>query len=250
MGVAYAYPDNEDGTYQDLLTPTYYQAAAGAPFRETANTFVHYARLEVFHHPLEDPTGRNARLQAARVGCVWRGQGTDGRRRASPGYRYQGGRRRDKRCAVRRPRRGGHDLRDADKYRHYLAITKTVEDDSHQAIGKIVTIYGHIDLDLDEGGGLTMNGQTVARGDLVSRHLYSGTVGGPHLHFEIRYYRAGEVGTEGYYGIAVNPAYTEPSAGPWTYGYWDPDVGYGFADPHNQGLFLPPTRAAASWLVR
>jgi len=108
--------------------------------------------------------------------------------------------------------------RDADKSRHYLAITKDV---------------AHIDLDLDEAEGLVMDGRTVAKGDLVSRNLYSGTVGGPHVHFVIRYYREGNNVDEEFYG---GPLYSEPSSGPWQYGYWDPQTGYGFAHPSNHGL--------------
>jgi hypothetical protein len=62
-------------------------------------------------------------------------------------------------------------------------------------IGKRVTLYVHVDLDLDEAGGLSLDGQIVKAGGLISQHLYSDTVGGPLLHFEIRYYRADDHAT-------------------------------------------------------
>ncbi len=69
-------------------------------------------------------------------------------------------------------------------------------------------------------------------GDLISKNLWSGTCGGPHLHFEIRYYRPADNGTEEFYGFRESV----PGAGDWPYGKWDPDVGYGFGDPKSHGL--------------
>ena len=75
-----------------------------------------------------------------------------------------------------------------------------------------------------------------------AKHLYSGTRGGPHLHFEIRYYRSEDTGNETFYGNSIGPGgssdLTEPSAGSWSYGYWNPDIGYGFGNPKNHGLFF------------
>jgi murein DD-endopeptidase MepM/ murein hydrolase activator NlpD len=131
-------------------------------------------------------------------------------------------------------------FKDAPEYRHYIAITKDVESEDGELLGKLVTIYGHIDLNLDESDGLSLDEKHVQKGDLISRHLYSGTKGGPHLHYEIRYYRAGDTGDETFYGLQyprskdTNP--TEASAGPWVFGYWNPKIGYGFADPRNHGV--------------
>ncbi len=37
-----------------------------------------------------------------------------------------------------------------------------------------------------------------------------------------------------YYGwFGASPDFTEPSAGSWSYGYWDPNIGYGYANPEN-----------------
>jgi hypothetical protein len=98
-----------------------------------------------------------------------------------------------------------------------------------------VTLYAHIDLDLDSADNLILSGKSVKQGDLISRHLYSGTVGGPHLHFEIRYYRPGDKGNEEFYGVPGfgNNTLTDPSAGSWSYGYWNPSVGFGFGNPMN-----------------
>ncbi|TFH07155.1 MAG: hypothetical protein E4H08_09955, partial [Candidatus Atribacteria bacterium] len=75
--------------------------------------------------------------------------------------------------------------------------------------------HAAVDLDLDEVSGLNLNGQIVQAGDLISQHLYAGTAGGPHLHFEIRYLRPEDTGNEEFYGFAgprADPALTEPSA--------------------------------------
>jgi len=88
------------------------------------------------------------------------------------------------------------------------------------------------ELDLDETDGLVMDGKTVKAGDLLSKNLYSGTQGGPHLHFEVRYYRPNDDGTEEFYGFR-GPA---PGAGEWPNGFWDPDTGYGFGHPESHGL--------------
>ena len=95
-----------------------------------------------------------------------------------------------------------------------------------------MTLYAHVDLDLDEADGLSMSRKTVKAGDLISKNLYSETRGGPHLHFEIRYYRPDDDGTEEFYGIRGSV----PGAGEWPNGYWDPDTGYGFGHPDSHGL--------------
>ena len=104
----------------------------------------------------------------------------------------------------------------------------------------MVALYGHVDLDRDESAGIDLNGQIVNKGGIILKHLYSETVGGPHLHFEIRYYRANDPGSETFYGGNSwpfgNPDFSEPSAGPWSYGYWHPSIGYGFAHAENHGL--------------
>ncbi len=45
---------------------------------------------------------------------------------------------------------------------------------------------------------------------------------------------AGEGGSEEFYGFS----YSEPSTGPWAYGTWDPNTGYGFGDPQHHGLLF------------
>ncbi|MFT6020696.1 MAG: murein DD-endopeptidase MepM/ murein hydrolase activator NlpD, partial [Saprospiraceae bacterium] len=74
------------------------------------------------------------------------------------------------------------------------------------------------------------------KGDLVSKNLYSETMGGPHLHFEIRFYRNSEIGNEDFYNWQNSGNYTTQSSGIWSYGYWNPDVGYGFGNPLNFGI--------------
>jgi len=228
------YPNNEDSEYQDMLTPEYYLTGNNEPFRNEINMFVHFARLDSFHHPLEDSTGHAPQYNIHRG--FGDGIGLNGTSQHHPAIdlHIENG-------ATNVLMYAAYDgiiktYRDAPKYRDYLSLTKNIEDSIGNIIGKMVTLYAHIDLNLDSLDNILLNGQAVSQGDIISRHLYSGTLGGPHIHFEIRYYRTNDVGYEVFYGF-VGPegstTLTEPSAGIWSYGYWNPNYGYGFADPEN-----------------
>ncbi len=229
---AQTYPNNEDGQYEDMLTPAYYLAPNGDGFRNEINKFIHFARLESFQHPLEDSAGLMP------LYTINRGFGDEIGREVPVQHHpaidlYLGNRNTFVNMFAAYD---GliHTFRDAEKYRDYLSLTKDIKDSLDNTIGKMVAIYGHLDLDMDKAENLFLDGQYVSQGDTVSKHLYSGTMGGPHLHFEIRYYRPTEVGNEGYYGWSGgSPTYTDPSAGIWISGYWDPNIGYGFANPEN-----------------
>jgi hypothetical protein len=229
------FPDNETREFEDMLTPGYYLASTGDSLRIMINEFIHYCQAESFHHPLEDSTGNIPPHSTPPIGEFGAGKGPAGTSQHHAAIDLHIGNR-----EVDVTMYAAHDgqvriYRDAPKYRHYLSITGDVEDQTGRPLGKIVTLYAHLDLDLDSADHLYLDGQTVDQGDIVSRHLFSGTVGGPHLHFEIRYYRPGDQGDEEFYGVKGlgNPALTVPSAGSWTYGYWNPDVGYGFGNPFN-----------------
>ncbi len=231
--------DNEEnGDSLDMLTPAYYQSTTEASFIEDVNQFISFAQLEQFHHPLEDETGRIPDFTVPPIGEFGAGKGLNGTSQHHPAVDLHVG---NKEILVNIY--ASYDgfvttVKNADKYRHYVSISKNVEDGNGQLIGKLVTLYAHIDLDLDEADSLNINEQHVNKGDIISKHLYSGTLGGPHLHFEIRYYRAGDNGTETFYGFANPnlPELTEPSAGNWSYGVWNPTVGYGFGNPISHGL--------------
>jgi len=233
------YPNNEDGEYQDMLTPAYYNTPLSEDYRTELNTFVHFARLTPFQNPVENSSSQIPTYTITRgfgeeltqneiilqhhpaIDLHFENNQADIEMFASMDGYIQ-------------------TYEDAPKYRDYLSITKDVEDNEGNILGKIVVIYAHIDLELDIANGLLMEGQYVNKGDLVSNHLYSQTVGGPHLHYEIRYYKTSDVGNEEFYGWAGgNTAYTEPSAGIWEYGAWDPNFGYGFADPENYLNYSP-----------
>lgn len=232
--LAKTYPSAAEVTFQNMLTPVYYNAESNDLFRAEVNRFVYCAGQVAFHHPLVDASGQKPSCAVpswGEFGATKPAWGTPQSYHPASDLRVGEGETDVQLFAA-------HDgvvsvYRDADKYRHYLAITKVVVDADGVLVGRIFTLYGHIDLDLDEADGLWMDGTVVQKGELVSQNLYSGTMGGPHLHFEIRYYRADEAGDEEFYG---GPLYSEPSAAPWLYGYWDPQVGYGFADPINHGL--------------
>lgn len=226
------YPNNEDGQYEDMLTPEYYLTEDDGSFRNEINQFVHFARLEPFQHPLEDSSGQMPSFTIVRNFGDGIGAGGTAQHHPAIDLHPDDG---NTLVNLYAAHEGFVEIyRDAPKYRHYLSITKNIEDSTGNTIGKMVTLYAHIDLDLDSADNLLLDGQFVNKGELVSKHLYSGTLGGPHLHFEIRYYRPTDEGDEDYYGWSGgNPDFTEPSTGSWTYGYWNPNVGYGYANPDN-----------------
>ena len=233
------YPDNAEGAYEDMLTPAFYQDTKDGSFRIEVNKFVYFSRNEVFHHPFMDADSNVPDIVISEIGKFGAGKGPQGISEHHP--------------AVDIYLKGGitkHNIyaaydgiikteKDGGIYRHYISLTKDIIDDDGKSLGKIVTIYGHVDLDLDEQESVEMNGQTVKKGDLISKNLYAGTMGGPHLHFETRYYRPDDAGDEKFYGfipLGGSDVLTEPSAGSWTYGFWDPEHGYGYANPKNHGF--------------
>ena len=224
------YPDNEESLYQDFLTPEYYESNTGDPLRSDINKIVYFARKGAFLHPLSESgilpeysIPGNGMFQAVK------GSGQDGQYHPAVDFHISG-----RRTEVPIFASFSGDVvtfRDAPKYRHYLSLSKPLRDFEGNELGKMVLIYAHVDLDLDEAEGLFLNGKTVQQGDIISQNLYSDTVGAPHLHFEIRYYRPGDLGTETFYGGFPN--FITPSGGPWTQGYWDTKTGFGFAHPSN-----------------
>jgi len=226
------YSNNEDGQYEDMLTPAYYLAPNGDNFRNGINMFVHFARTEPFQHPLEDSVGHLPLFTINRGFCDGIGPGGTAQHHPAIDLHLENGNTQVNMYAAHEGQ--VETYRDAKKYRHYLSIAKNIEDSIGNVIGKMVTLYAHIDLDLDSADNLILDGEFVNKGDIISKHLYSGTLGGPHLHFEIRFYRPTDGGDEEYYGWSGgNPDFTEPSTGSWSYGYWGPNIGYGFANPEN-----------------
>ena len=202
------------------------------------NRFVYYAREIGFTHPLGDSTIRPGYV-VPDLGCFGAGKGPTGTEQHHPAVDMHVGDH-DTLVTVYAPHDGlAHTYRDAPKYRHYLSITRDVLDSDSIVVGRLVTILGHIDLDLDEGDSLFMDGVYVEQGNIVSRHLWSGTTGGPHLHWEVRYYRPEDAATESFYGMSPpwgDESFTAQSEGPWGYGFWNPDVGYGFGRAENHGV--------------
>ncbi len=224
------YPNNEDGQYEDMLTPEYYNTPNGGAFRLEVNKFVHYARQQPFQHPFKDSSGQIPTYTIHRGFGDGIGPGGTGSHHPALDY-YVGN---STQVNIYAAHEGIVAIsRDIARYRHYLSVTTDIHDSLGNIIGEMATLYAHIDLDLDSAANLNLDGQYVSKGDLVSMHLYSGTMGGPHLHFEIRYYRTTDAGIEDFYGGNVR-GNTSPSSGSWTYGFWNPNTGYGFADPLNQ----------------
>lgn len=215
------------GLGDDMLTPSYYDGT----LKDEVDQFLDACQEEVFHHPLENERGRTPSYDAPAWGAFGAGKGPTRTEQHHPAtdLKIKGD------VAIY----AAHDgvvatIRNAPKYRNYISITQAITDTNGKKLGKLVTLYAHVDLDLDEKDGLFLDGKTVKAGDLISKNLWSGTKGGPHLHFEIRYYRPSDNGTEEFYGFRGSM----PSSGKWPYGKWDPEHGYGFGDPSNHGLRL------------
>ena len=123
---------------------------------------------------------------------------------------------------------------DQAKYRDMLTLETEVRNDNGDLLGSILIIYAHIDVADDLLDNMNPDKQDVQKGDTLSMNLYEGTVGGPHLHFEIRYYLNTDDISGGYfeyYGSKMN--FDLPSESPWEYGYWSSTNGIGFGNPKN-----------------
>jgi len=216
--------------FADMLTPGYYSVE----LKSEADVFLAACHQVQMHHPLETPKGKVPDYAVPFFGTFGAGKGPSKTKQHHPAtdLKVDGGETDVELYAA-------HDgvistIRDAAKYRHYISITKVITDEEGKELGKLVTLYGHVDLDLDEKDGLELNGKTVKAGELISKNLYEGTRGGPHLHFEIRYFRPDDDGTEEFYGFKQ----TQPGSKEWPYGKWDPNCGYGFGQPESHGLQL------------
>ena len=217
------FPDQTELDNSDMLTPEYYESET-SDFRDEVNKFVYFAHQVQFANPFGEGADYSVRRQF-----------TDEMPNGSQNHP----------ATDMHPANGvatidvyaAHDgratlLRDAPKYRDYIAVSTDVTDDEGNVLGQIVTIHAHLDL----AQPVITDGALVAKGDLIEKVLYEETRGGPHLHFEVRYYRADDEGTEDFYG-GPNGANTAASANGFV-GYWDPSAGYGFGNPLNHGLDL------------
>lgn len=223
------YQTNENGTYQDFLTPNYYNTDE-TDLRNQINELVHFARLENYQHPFKNASGAIASYSTNRG--FGDGIGMDGTSQHHPAIDLHPSNPTD--ITIYAVHDGlVNTYRDSPKYRHYLTITKDLKDSENKPIGKLVSLYAHIDLDLDESESLQLDGLPVNIGDLISGNLYSETMGGAHLHFELRFYRNSEIGNEDFYNWQNSGDYTTLSSGIWSFGYWDSQVGYGFGNPMN-----------------
>jgi murein DD-endopeptidase MepM/ murein hydrolase activator NlpD len=219
----------------DMLTPEYYQTKRSDPFREEVDEFIEACQGIELRHPLKDEHGKSPDYRIPRMGSfgATKGRGPEPQHHPATDL-YVGHRETDVDIYAAH---GGtvSTIRNAPKYRQYISITQTIVDEDGIELGKLVTLYGHVDLDLDEADGLALNGKTVEAGDLISKHLYEGTGGGPHLHFEVRYYRPTDRGCEEFYGFRQSAPSTSDD---FPLGKWDPDHGYGYGHPENHSLRL------------
>lgn len=220
--------------WQDMLTPAYY---SNDDTKQEVDSFLEVLTQSTLHHPLQDSLGNVASFWVPTHGEFGAGKGPNNTSQHHAAVDIHLNNNQTKTALY-----AAHDgqiktVKNADKYRHYLSITKEIFNSQNKMVGKLVTLYGHIDLDLDISDGLLMNGKQIKKGALVSKNLYAQTVGGPHLHFEVRLYRINENGVEEFYGQKSATRTIKGTDG-FPYGYWQPDVGYGFVDPKTCGLIF------------
>ena len=147
-----------------MLTPAYYDG--GAMSRE-ADAFLAACQTVQMKHPLQNPKGRILAYDAPRWGSFGAGKGPTRAEQHHPATDLKvGGGQTDVELFA------AYDgvvaiFRDAPKYRHYISITKIITDKDGKELGKLVTLYAHVELDLDEADGLLMDGKTVKAGDLL-----------------------------------------------------------------------------------
>ena len=214
----------------DVFTPDYY--STNSSLKSSIDSLVLNANSIVFQNPFQDNSGSKPSYSIALNGNFGTGKGPNSTGEHHTGTDYH----LNSSNLTSVNLYAVHDgiiytTKSSSKYRHYLSITKTITDPNGTTLGKLVSIYAHIDLDLDETAGLNLNGSSVVKGQLVSKNLYSGTTGGPHLHFEIRYSRPNDnPSTDFYGGIGTDSSFISKSTGPWQYGYWNPNMGYGFSN--------------------
>ena len=223
------YALNENSDFQDFLTPEYYNTT-NQELRNNINKYIYYTRLTTFQNPFKRPDGKISTYNIKRKFGDGIGMGGTSQHHTAI----------DMHLTNNEPENmyASHDgyletYKNSSKYRHYLSITKEIKDDNDLIIGKLVSIYAHIDLDLDQKQLLQLNKTFVKAGDLISKNLYSETEGGAHLHFEIRFYRITDSGKEDFYNWKNSNDYTHESDGIWSFGYWNTQIGYGFGSPKN-----------------
>jgi murein DD-endopeptidase MepM/ murein hydrolase activator NlpD len=217
------------------LTPRYYLSEEDAEFRKEVDRFISFALKIPFQHPLRDAEGNSPEYFTPVFGIFGAGKGPTKTQSHHPAIDFKVGVR-ETIVNIYAAHDGiVHVYRNAPKYRHYVSVTTDVKDDFGFVLGEMVSIYGHVDLDLDSAQNVLPDGKHVKRGEIISKNLWSGTRGGPHLHFEIRYYRPEDMGIEEFYGFKRpnGSGFSQASAGDWEYGFWNPGVGYGYGYPEN-----------------
>ena len=205
-----------DEEYLDMLTPAYYSSTTESNFVSEVDNYLHFARSVPFQLPFIDSTGGAPDYSIGRSFGEGIGPGGTGSHHPAIDYYMNST---GNKVNLYAPCDGYVEIDGSvDRYRHFVSITHEIYDSSSHFLGKMKVILAHIDLDLDAADGILPNGTYVKKGALISGNLYSGTMGGPHLHLEIRYYRPTDLGDEDFYGGPVGDK-TSPSAGTWTYGY-------------------------------
>jgi len=145
----------------DMLTPAYYSGE----LKKQADVFLAACHQVKMHHPLENKKGRTPDYIVPNFGKFGAGKGPTQTEQHHPAtdLKVEGGETDVELYAA-------HDgviftVRDAPKYRHYISISKIITDEKGNELGKLVTLYGHVDLDLDEKDGLKLDGKQIKAGE-------------------------------------------------------------------------------------
>jgi len=246
----YASADQDEISWSDdldMLNPQYYNSSKSSSFRKEVNKFVHFARDQ---YQMMDPLYYSDSYTVSSEFMEDRGSklhaGVDLAPLPGEYVSYSDWQ------AYDMPEEWGywvnaaHDgymkvRRELQGYGQSIYISDTVFDDRNKAIGKVTTVYGHLDKDyMDEYAGWDNEGDYVNEGYEIGYMGNTGTSSGAHLHFEIRYYKPGANGTETYYGSTSAGGRSRDGShnynGVAFKGYWNDSYGYGYGNPTNHGL--------------
>jgi hypothetical protein len=146
--LAQGYPSNEEGQYEDFLTPQYYHSGESATFRNEVNEFVYFARQVPFQHPLQDSLGEIPVYTTFRGFGDGIGPGGNDSHHPAIDYYIEN---RATLVNLYAAHNGYVNVsKDVSRYRHYLSITSDITDSLGVILGKMLSLYAHVDLDLDQ----------------------------------------------------------------------------------------------------
>lgn len=217
--------DQTSKTYKDSMNPKYW---SGDDFAKEADKMIKSAQKIKFYYPVSKDYSITSRFAAPRGEGIHTGVdiGVPENKEvyaAHDGYVKMAG--------------WENPNNQSQGYGKRVYLMRHVYDDYGINVGKLTTLYAHLNrIDVSVNDWLPhplMGNPNDAKIGLSGN---TGHSTGPHLHFEIRYYRPGDGGTEPFYSRNSKSGWIEGTRED-NKGYWNSDIGYGFGDPRNHGLF-------------